>query len=80
MFFIVLVTLDYAFHFPDKGVTDVVKITNMPRSLSAFTVCLWMSSGNTEGTLLSYAVSGTADELLIKYDGSFDMRIGGTKR
>ncbi|XP_078353573.1 uncharacterized protein LOC144638230 [Oculina patagonica] len=68
---------DYAFHFPDKGVTDVVKIANMPRSLTAFTVCLWMSSGSSRGTLLSYAVSGQDNELIIEYNGSFDMLING---
>ncbi|XP_078358813.1 uncharacterized protein LOC144643433 [Oculina patagonica] len=71
---------DYAFSFPEKGVTDVVKITNLPRSLSAFTVCLWMSSSITRGTPFSYAVSGTDNELLIEYNSYFDVHIGGTKR
>ena len=58
----------------------MVKMTEMPRSLTAFTVCLWMSSSNTEGTLVSYAVSGTDNEILIEYDRYFDLLIGGTKR
>lgn len=75
------VILDYAFHFPEKGVNDVVKISGM-RSLEDFTVCLWMSSSNrdTEGALLSYAVSGTDNELLIKYNRYFEFHIGGEKR
>ena len=77
--FFFYVNTDYAFSFPDKGVTDVVKISGMP-SLTAFTVCFWMSSSNTRGTPFSYAVSGTDDELLIEYDRYFDLLIGGTKR
>ncbi len=52
----------------------------MPRSLTAFTVCLWMSSSNTRGTPFSYAVSGTDNELLIEYNRYFHFLIGGTKR
>ena len=77
--FVVLVSLDYAFHFPDKGVRDVIKMPGM-RSLTAFTVCLWMSSRNRRGTLVSYAVSGQYNELIIEYDGSFDMLINGKRR
>ena len=50
------------------------------RSLTAFTVCLWMSSSNTKGTLVSYAVSSSDNELIIEYDRYFDLLIGGTKR
>ena len=71
--------LDYAFNFPEKGVNDVVKISGM-RSLTAFTVCLWMSSSNTKGTLVSYAVGNSVNELIIEYDRYFDFLIGGTKR
>ena len=73
------VTLDCAFHFPKKGVKDVVKISQV-RSLTAFTVCLWMSSSNPIGTLVSYAVSNSENELLIHYIGYFGFEIGGTKR
>ena len=76
------VNLDYAFNFPDKGVHDVVKISDM-RSLTAFTVCLWMSSSNTRGTLVSYAVgegNNNDNELLIEYNRYFDFLIGGTQR
>ena len=71
--------LDYAFNFPEKGVNDVVKISGM-RSLTAFTVCLWMSSSDTQGTLVSYAVSSSDNELLIEYDRYFHFLIGGTQR
>ena len=77
--FTVLVSLDYAFNFPDKGVRDVIKMPHM-RSLTAFTVCLWMSSGNRKGTLVSYAVSGQDNEMIIEYDGSFDILIDGKRR
>jgi len=60
-------------------VNDVVKISGM-RSLTDFTVCLWMRSSNTQGTLVSYAVSNSDNELLIEYDRYFDFLIGGTKR
>ena len=78
-FILFCATLDYAFHFPEKGVNDVVKISHM-RQLTAFTVCLWMSSSNTEGTLISYAVSNSDNELLIEYNRYFDFLIGGTQR
>ena len=71
--------LDYAFKFPDKGVNDVVKISGM-RSMTAFTVCLWMSSRNTKGTLVSYAVSDYDNELIIEYDRYFDFVIDNTRR
>ena len=73
------INLDYAFNFPEKGVNDVVKISGM-RSLTAFTVCLWMSSSNAKGTLVSYAVSNNDNELIIEYDRYFDFVIGGTPR
>jgi hypothetical protein len=81
-FFITFKTLDYAFHFPDKGVNDVVKISDM-RSLTAFTACFWMNSSSTQGTILSYAVgkgNNNDNELLIEYNGHFDFLIGGTQR
>ena len=71
--------LEHTFHFPQKGVTDVVKISGM-RSLTAFTVCLWMSSRNTKGTLFSYAVSNNDNELIIEYDRYFDFVIGNKRR
>ena len=58
---------------------DVVKISGMP-SLTDFTVCLWMRSSNNKGTLVSYAVSNSDNELLIEYDKYFDFLIGGTER
>ena len=79
--FLFLLTLDYAFHFPDKGVDDVVKISGM-HSLTDFTVCLWMSSSNTQGTLLSYAVSDSVygNELVIDYNRYFRLIIDNTNR
>ena len=78
-YFCFSVNLEHTFHFPKKGVTDVVKISGM-RSLTAFTVCLWMTSSNNKGTLFSYAVSNSDNELLIEYDRYFDIVIGGTPR
>ena len=78
-FLIIFKISDYAFHFPDKGVNDVVKISGM-RSLTAFTACFWINSSSTQGTPLSYAVSNSDNELLIEYDGNFDFLIGGTQR
>ena len=50
------------------------------RSLEDFTACLWMMSSNSKGTLLSYAVSGQDNELIIEYDRYFDFLIGGSKK
>ena len=72
-------TSDYALHFPEKGKKDVVKISGM-RSLSDFTVCLWMSSSETQGSPLSYAVSGQDNELLIFFNKYFELDIGGESR
>ena len=71
--------LEYTFHFPKKGVEDVVKISGM-RSLTAFTVCVWMSSSDSQGTLFSYAVGNSDNELLIEYNRYLDFLIGGTQR
>ena len=50
------------------------------RSLTAFTVCLWMSSSSSKGSPFSYAVSGEDNELLIFYNGNFELDIGGEVR
>ena len=42
-------------------------------------MCLWMSSSNSEGSLVSYAVSDTDNELLIDYNGCFEIQIGNVK-
>ena len=57
----------------------MVKISGM-RSLTAFTVCLWMSSSTIQGSLVSYAVGSSDNELLIEYNRYFDFLIGGTQR
>ena len=75
-FILFYATLDYAFHFPEKGVEDYVKISSMPRSLTAVTVCLWMNSSSPKGSLVSYALSDTDNELLIDYNGCFEIQIG----
>ncbi len=72
--------LDYAFNFPKKGVNDFVTLSGMPKSLTEFTVCLWMSSTNSQGSLFSYAVSGENNEMLLYYDKYFQMDIGGENR
>ena len=48
--------------------------------MTDFTVCLWMRSINTKGTLVSYAVSNNDNELIIEYEKYFDFVIGGTSR
>jgi len=78
-FSIILKISDHAFHFSNKGVNDVVKISGM-RSLTAFTMCMWMSSNDNEGSPFSYAVSGQDNELLIYYKKYFQLYIGGEER
>ncbi|XP_078357316.1 neuronal pentraxin-2-like [Oculina patagonica] len=52
------------------------------KSLTAFTVCLWMSSSNTKGTPFSYAVSGEGNdnEVVIDYDRYFRLLIDNVVR
>ena len=59
-----------------------MKISQMPRSLALFTVCLWMKTDDPQGTLVSYAVSADCDnELLIDYiNGKFIIQIGCKER
>ena len=71
------VILDNAFDFTDKATNDFVKLSGMSNSLTQFTVCLWMSSTNSEGSPFSYAVSSEANELLIYYKNQFQLSIGG---
>lgn len=74
------IALDYAFNFPNKGVNDYVILSEMDSSLTEFTVCLWMSSTSSQGSLFSYAVSSENNELLIYYDKYFELDIGGENR
>ncbi len=74
-----LFTSDYALNFREKGIDDVVKISGMP-SLTDFTVCLWMSSSDNEGSPLSYAVSGQDNELAIFFKKYLQLIIGGAVR
>ena len=57
----------YTLQFPKKGTSDYVIITSGMPNLTAVTVCLWMKTTDTtnKGTPLSYAVSGTRDELVL---------------
>ncbi|XP_078363428.1 uncharacterized protein LOC144647504 [Oculina patagonica] len=71
--------MNYAFNFPNKGVNNYVKLPGK-RSLTAFTVCLWMSSTNSQGSLFSYAVSSQANEILISYNTRFQLYINGESR
>ncbi len=74
------ITLDYAFHFPEKGIKDVVKISGMKNSLTAFTVCFWMNLNTSEACPFSYAVSSQDNELQIFYNKNFQLIIGDTTR
>ncbi|XP_022799791.1 neuronal pentraxin-2-like [Stylophora pistillata] len=58
---------DYAFEFLRKGTRDYVIITSGMPNLTAVTACLWMKTADTgnEGTQLSYAVSGSDNELTL---------------
>ena len=51
-------------------------------NLSAVRVCLWMKTADTgnEGTLLSYAVSGESNELLLVDYRNFDVFINNHRR
>ena len=78
-FYFFLVTIDTALYFSNKGEDDFVKLTGM-RSLTAFTVCMWMSSSDNEGSPFSYAVASQDNELLIYYKKYFQLLIGGESR
>ena len=74
---------DYALDFIDQGVSDFANIWGMS-SLTQFTVCLWMKSSDPShhGTLFSYAVTGSDDELAIEdYNAEFyRLSINGARR
>jgi len=69
---------DYALLFTRKGTSDYVMTRGMP-SLKAVTVCLWMKTADTgnEGTPLSYAVSGSDNEILLIDYRNFLLWVGG---
>ena len=50
------------------------------QKLTQFTVCLWMKSNEQVGTLFSYAVPGTDNELLLEYSGDFQLSIAEDRR
>ncbi|XP_066019469.1 sushi, von Willebrand factor type A, EGF and pentraxin domain-containing protein 1-like isoform X2 [Pocillopora verrucosa] len=58
---------NYSLLFPYKNKNDYVIITHRMPSLTAVTVCMWIKTNATgnRGTLLSYAVSGEDNELLL---------------
>lgn len=70
----------YALRFPRKGTSEYVIITRGMPSLKAVTVCLWMKTADTKnaGTLLSYAVSGSDDELTVWDSRKFSLWIGNS--
>ena len=60
--------------------TDYANVYGM-RSLTQFTVCLWMNTSATnKGTPFSYAVPGQANELLLYNHNAFVLCIGGDSR
>ena len=61
------VSPNYSLLFPYKSKNDYVIITHGMPSLTAVTVCMWIKTNATgnRGTLLSYAVSGQDNELLL---------------
>ena len=71
----------YALLFPRKGTSDYVMTRSMP-SLKALTVCLWMKTADAgnEGTPLSYAVSGSDNELLLLDYRNFKPWVGTSHR
>lgn len=70
----------YALYFPRKGTSDYVISGGMPR-LNAMTVCLWMkTTASNERVLLSYAVSGQDNELLLHDYRNFLVGVGGSNR
>lgn len=51
------------------------------KSLTDFTVCLWMNSSDIKGSLVSYAVSDQDNEVLIDYNNKkFELYIDGESR
>ncbi|XP_073238519.1 neuronal pentraxin-2-like [Porites lutea] len=70
-------TNDYALQFTSKGTSDYVIKRGTP-SLKAVTVCLWMKSSDkgTKGTLLSYAASGSDNQLLLYNYKKFQLWTG----
>lgn len=71
---------NYALHFQSQGVSDYANIWGM-RSLTQFTVCLWMKSSATNyGTPFSYAVTGEDNELLLYNYKDFHVYINGGNR
>ena len=76
-----LVSAGYALLFPRKGISDYVITSGMP-SLKAVTVCLWMKTTDTgnHGTSLSYAVSGSYNELILYDYRNFGVHVGGSDR
>ena len=69
--------IDYALYFPSKGTSDYASLWYM-RSLSQFTVCLWMKTTATnQGTPFSYAVPAQHNELLIFDYKAFQLCVGG---
>ncbi|KAJ7388426.1 Sushi, von Willebrand factor type A, EGF and pentraxin domain containing 1, partial [Desmophyllum pertusum] len=71
----------YALFFPQNGTSDYVIKHGMP-SLTAVTVCFWVKTADTgnAGTLLSYAISGEDNELLLYDYRKLVLWVGGKSR
>ncbi|XP_058946195.2 C-reactive protein 3.3-like [Pocillopora verrucosa] len=67
------VSPNYSLLFPYKSKNDYVIITHGIPSLTAVTVCMWIKTNATgkNGALLSYAVSGSDNELFLIMPGHF---------
>ncbi|XP_078353452.1 uncharacterized protein LOC144638135 [Oculina patagonica] len=72
----------YDLLFPKKGTSDYVIINNAMPSLTAVTICLWMKVTDTgnKGTPLSYAVSGSDNELVLFNYNGFSFEVAGVSR
>ncbi|KAL9978882.1 hypothetical protein ACROYT_G016464 [Oculina patagonica] len=70
---------DFAIQFPYKGTADYIQVWGMPR-LTQFTVCSWMQSNATVGTIFSYAVPTQFNEIVIMYQNGFQLHINKNSR
>ena len=68
---------DYALRFP--GTTSDYVIKRGMKNLKAVTFCVWMrsSEGGNGGALLSYAVPGSDNELVLDRHGNIIVFVGG---
>ena len=76
------VSPNYSLLFPYKSKNDYVIITHGIPSLTAVTVCMWIKTNATgkNGALLSYAVSGSDNELFLIMPGHFGFGVRSVGR